>query len=202
MKLNSIADAYEILEMSQLQLADLLGVHVKTLYHWEKHPQINTEKKRRALEKLNELYEKKMSEVPELLSDNKNKITVTALMEHLTVGDPVKVVIFDMADNSWEELSVEDVHKVSVGEKNVCSFKQYGEYLIVICNGNSVAANESLSFRQIRAISGLSQGKFCKKYGISQKTYGPWEREERKVPEYLKNLLEFRVRYDYGKLHK
>ena len=46
-----------------------------------------------------------------------------------------------------------------------------------------------MTIKEIRAKSGLSQGRFCKKYGIPIGTLRHWEIEERKPPEYVLKLL-------------
>lgn len=48
----------------------------------------------------------------------------------------------------------------------------------------------------IRAKTGLSQMKFAEVYHIPMRTLQDWEREVRTPPEYVVELLEFRVNFD------
>lgn len=62
-----------------------------------------------------------------------------------------------------------------------------------------MGARTSMEIKEIRALTGLSQRKFSEKYGISTRTLQGWELEGsngRNCPEYVKDLLEFKVRYD------
>ena len=53
-----------------------------------------------------------------------------------------------------------------------------------------------MDVKQIREMSGLSQGKFSERYGIPIGTLHHWETGERKPPGYLLTLLESAVRQD------
>lgn len=53
-----------------------------------------------------------------------------------------------------------------------------------------------LSVKEIRALTGLSQVKFGEKYNIPKRTIEGWESNARKCPDYVLELLEFRVRAD------
>lgn len=53
-----------------------------------------------------------------------------------------------------------------------------------------------MKIKEIRKISGLSQAQFSSKYNIPLPTLRHWEQEQRKCPEYVLELLEFRVRAD------
>lgn len=57
-----------------------------------------------------------------------------------------------------------------------------------------------MEIKEIRALAGLSQGKFAEKYNIPKRTIQCWEAESeinhRDCPIYVKELLEFKVRYD------
>lgn len=55
-----------------------------------------------------------------------------------------------------------------------------------------------MKVRDIRNLTGLSQVKFCKKYKIPRRTLEDWESGKSKAAEYLIELLEFKVRHDYG----
>lgn len=50
--------------------------------------------------------------------------------------------------------------------------------------------------KEIRALTGLSQPKFCQKYHIPLNTFIRWEQGKREPPDYLVELLEFKVRED------
>lgn len=53
-----------------------------------------------------------------------------------------------------------------------------------------------MEIKEIRALTGLSQANFGKKYNIPVRTIQDWETEKRHPPAYVVELLEFRVRYD------
>lgn len=55
-----------------------------------------------------------------------------------------------------------------------------------------------MTIKEIRALTGLSQPKFCQKYHIPLNTFTRWEQGKREPPDYLVELLEFRVREDVG----
>lgn len=54
-----------------------------------------------------------------------------------------------------------------------------------------------MTIKEIRALTGLSQVKFCEKYHIPLNTFARWEQGKREPPDYLVELLEFKVREDY-----
>lgn len=54
-----------------------------------------------------------------------------------------------------------------------------------------------MTIKEIRALTGLSQVKFCEKYHIPLNTFVRWEQGKREPPDYLVELLEFKVREDY-----
>ena len=53
-----------------------------------------------------------------------------------------------------------------------------------------------MGIKEIREESGLSQGKFAKKYGIPLGTLHHWEAGDRKPPEYVLELLRRCVKAD------
>lgn len=53
-----------------------------------------------------------------------------------------------------------------------------------------------MTIKEIRQITNLSQKKFCEKYGIPLQTLCKWEQGYRTCPDYVVELLEFRVRED------
>ena len=53
-----------------------------------------------------------------------------------------------------------------------------------------------MEIKEIRALTGLSQANFGKKYNIPVRTIQDWEAEKGNPPAYVVELLEFRVRYD------
>lgn len=53
-----------------------------------------------------------------------------------------------------------------------------------------------MTIKEIRALTSLSQVKFCEKYHIPLNTFARWEQGKREPPDYLVELLEFRVRED------
>ena len=63
-----------------------------------------------------------------------------------------------------------------------------------------------LPIKHIREMTGLSQVDFAKKYHIPRRTIENWESEnetsKRTCPDYVLELLEFKVRYDLGCLEE
>lgn len=55
-----------------------------------------------------------------------------------------------------------------------------------------------MTIKEIRSLTGLSQGKFAERYGIPVRTLQDWEIGRRKPPEYVILLLERCVRMDIG----
>ena len=55
-----------------------------------------------------------------------------------------------------------------------------------------------MNIKEIRQLTGLSQGKFAAKYGIPIGTLHHWEAGDREPPEYVLNLIEKVVRIDQG----
>ena len=53
-----------------------------------------------------------------------------------------------------------------------------------------------MRIEEIRKLTGLTQVKFSERYGIPRRTLEHWERDLNKPPEYVLDLLEFKVRYD------
>lgn len=53
-----------------------------------------------------------------------------------------------------------------------------------------------MTIKEIRALTGLSQPKFCQKYHIPLNTFVRWEQGKREPPDYVVELLEFKVRED------
>ena len=53
-----------------------------------------------------------------------------------------------------------------------------------------------MTVKEIRKSTGLSQSKFCEVLGIPIRTLQKWETGERKCPEYVVELIAYRVEYD------
>lgn len=53
-----------------------------------------------------------------------------------------------------------------------------------------------MTIKEIRALTGLSQVKFCEKYHIPLNTFARWEQGKREPSDYLVELLEFKVMED------
>lgn len=51
-----------------------------------------------------------------------------------------------------------------------------------------------MTIKDLRAATGLSQVKFGKKYGIPTRTVEDWEASRRKPPQYVIDLLEFKIK--------
>lgn len=58
-----------------------------------------------------------------------------------------------------------------------------------------------MTIREIRALTGLSQVKFCEKYHIPLNTFARWEQGKREPPGYLVELLEFKIRKDVEEIN-
>lgn len=50
-----------------------------------------------------------------------------------------------------------------------------------------------MTIKDIRALTGLSQAAFAEKYHIPKRTYESWEMGQRTPPEYVVELLEYRI---------
>ena len=59
-----------------------------------------------------------------------------------------------------------------------------------------------LEMKQIRKMTGLSQIKFSEQYNIPRRTIEDWETGKMKCPDYVLELLEFKVKYDLGCLEE
>lgn len=53
-----------------------------------------------------------------------------------------------------------------------------------------------MKIKEIRQLTNMTQQKFCEKYGIPLVTLRKWEQGHRSPPDYLVELLEFKVRED------
>lgn len=53
-----------------------------------------------------------------------------------------------------------------------------------------------MTIKEIRHLTTLSQPKFCEKYGIPLQTFRKWEQGYSHCPDYVVELLEFKVRED------
>lgn len=53
-----------------------------------------------------------------------------------------------------------------------------------------------MTIQEIRALTNLSQPQFCEKYHIPLPTLRKWEQGKREPPNYLVELLEFKIRED------
>ncbi len=56
-----------------------------------------------------------------------------------------------------------------------------------------------MTIKEIRQLTNLSQQKFCEKYNIPLPTLRKWEQGNREPPGYVLELLEFKVKEDFGK---
>ena len=54
-----------------------------------------------------------------------------------------------------------------------------------------------MTIKEIRALTELSQAKFCKMYGIPKRTLENWESGKSPAPSYTIALLERAVKEDY-----
>ena len=53
-----------------------------------------------------------------------------------------------------------------------------------------------MTIKEIRQSTGLSQGKFCEALNIPTRTLQKWEIGERSCPEYVVELIAYRVQHD------
>lgn len=53
-----------------------------------------------------------------------------------------------------------------------------------------------MNIKELRTLTGLSQSAFSKKYNIPIRTIQDWEGEKRIPPEYVIELLEFKIKAD------
>lgn len=53
-----------------------------------------------------------------------------------------------------------------------------------------------MKIKEIRTLTGLTQKGFSDKYGIPLPTIQHWERGNRECPQYVRDLLEFKVKAD------
>lgn len=55
-----------------------------------------------------------------------------------------------------------------------------------------------MTIRDVRKLTNLSQPQFCDRYNIPLPTLRKWEQGKREPPDYVVELLEFKVRDDLG----
>lgn len=55
-----------------------------------------------------------------------------------------------------------------------------------------------MTIKEIRDLTRLSQKDFSEKYHIPKRSIENWETGSRKCPQYVMELLEFRVKSEYG----
>lgn len=58
-----------------------------------------------------------------------------------------------------------------------------------------------MTIQEIRVLTNLSQPQFCEKYHIPLPTLRKWEQGKREPPDYLVELLEFKVRKDMEEIN-
>lgn len=61
---------------------------------------------------------------------------------------------------------------------------------------NLKALTVSGDIRELRRKTGLSQAKFAEKFGIPKRSIENWEQCKRSAPQYVLNLLRFRVEHE------
>lgn len=62
-----------------------------------------------------------------------------------------------------------------------------------------VLGNLFMKIKEIRKLTSLTQEQFSKQYNIPLPTLRHWERGDRECPNYVLELLEFKVKNDYKK---
>ena len=50
-----------------------------------------------------------------------------------------------------------------------------------------------MTVKELRSLTGLTQAKFSEKYHIPKRTIEDWESDKRTPPEYVIELLEYRI---------
>ena len=55
------------------------------------------------------------------------------------------------------------------------------------------------TIKDIRSSTGLSQSQFCKELGIPLRTLQKWETGERKCPDYVVDLIAYKVEHEKNK---
>lgn len=53
-----------------------------------------------------------------------------------------------------------------------------------------------MTFKELREQSGMNMMKFAQYFGINYRTVQRWEYGERKCPEYLLNLLKYKLQHE------
>ena len=61
---------------------------------------------------------------------------------------------------------------------------------------NLKALTVSNEIRELRRKTGLSQAKFSEKFGIPKRSIENWEQRTRSAPQYVLNLLRFRIEHE------
>lgn len=57
-----------------------------------------------------------------------------------------------------------------------------------------------MTFKELRAVSGMTQQAFANYFDIPKRTIENWDSERRKCPEYLLKLMEYKLGHDkHGK---
>lgn len=54
-----------------------------------------------------------------------------------------------------------------------------------------------MTVKELRSLTGLTQTEFAEKYKIPMRSIQNWEGGQRTPPEYVIELLEFRIKHDY-----
>ena len=53
-----------------------------------------------------------------------------------------------------------------------------------------------MTFKKLRERSGMTMTEFSRYFGINYRTIQRWEYEERKCPEYLLDLIEYKLQHE------
>ena len=51
-----------------------------------------------------------------------------------------------------------------------------------------------MTFKELRQMSGMTQKEFSEYFGMSKRAVEEWDRGARKCPEYLLNLMEYKLK--------
>ena len=65
-----------------------------------------------------------------------------------------------------------------------------------ICKYGKKKEHDTMSIKEIRQASGLSQSQFSKKFGIPINTISQWETEKRNPPSYIPEMIAKILRYE------
>ena len=131
-------------------------------------------------------YKQKMKEIIEKF-DNENIISVRSSF------DVRNIYLIETDEFIWVfNDSLVNRIKLFDGIADCSNFK-LGRYVTHFSKDKS---EQHMSIKELRALTKLSQRDFADRYNIPRRTIENWESETTKCPDYVVELLEFRVKHD------